>query len=224
MGNANGTSLVLPVYDFDLGASFDFKPATGLIFGDAGGSVLVSTLAGLPAINTRRDGFIAANAGRRFTATNPVFGTPITGQIGFLDTTPTFLLRQAASTKRVVLRTINLGLAAGAGGSFRVAIVIDTVDRFFAGGTGVTPENTNSDSAVASAVSAFVVNPTATAAGVGTRVISSVAAPVSLGTNIEFNFADGLLIGKTGSLLVYATSTIASAPSLLFTSEWEEID
>jgi hypothetical protein len=221
--SGNGTSLVLPVYDFDLGASFDLHPATGLIFGDSGGSVLVSTSAGLPSINTRRDGFIAANAGRRFTTTN-VFGTPVTGQIGFTDTTPTFLLRQSASTKRVVLRTINLGLAAGAGGSFRVAIVIDTADRFSAGGTSLTPENTNTGSATPSAVTAFLLNPTATAAGVGTRPISHVAASASNGTNITFNFGDGVLIGTTGSLLVYATSMIASAPSLFFTFEWEEID
>lgn len=223
MGRSRGSALTLPVFDFDTGVGIEDRPATGLIFGDSGGSVPVTTLDGLPSINTRRDGFIAANAGRRFSATNPTLGSPITGQIGFAATTPTFLLRQSAATRRIVLRTINLGLAAGAGGSFRVAVVIDTADRFSAGGTSVTPQNMNTGSAIASAVTGFLINPTATAAGAGTRIISTISGPVANGTNISVNFSDGLLIGTTGSLLVYATSTAASAPSLLFTFEWEEI-
>lgn len=165
----------------------------------------------------------AARLGRAFFATHQTPGTVVTGQTSFVDTTPTFLMRQAASSRRIVPRSIALTLAGTApGGTVTIVVAIDTTDRLSAGGTAVTPQNANEDSATASVLTAFLTNPTATAAGAGTRYLIATAIAVTVPTLIQIDLKDGALVGITGSLLVY-TFAATTGPSWYFTFKWSEV-
>lgn len=170
----------------------------------------------------RESAFTATVQGRRFTVTHQTIGTFVTGQTGFVDTTPTFMLRLSGpATKKDIFRSLSLSQANTPGGFVTIAVVLDTADRFSAGGTLVTPQNLNEESATA-AVSTFRFNPTATAAGAGTRVIATVTAPASVGATTEIDFEDGIFMGTVSTLLVY-TFAATTAPQWAFDFEFEEV-
>jgi hypothetical protein len=186
-------------------------------------SVDAAQAAGLYVYQPRETAFPATTQGRRFYVTHQTVGTVVTGQTAFLATTPTFLMRQALSIVKIVLRSITLSqVGTVAGGFITFAVVLDTADRFSVGGTAVTPQNVNEESAAASALTSFLFNPTATAAGAGTRVLVQTSAGASLGTVTSIEFKDGVFMGTTSSLLVYAFAA-TTGPSLYFTFEWEEV-
>jgi hypothetical protein len=174
-------------------------------------------------LQPRESAFPASRSGRRFYTTHQTPGTVVTGQTSFVATTPTFLLRQAASTRRVILRSIMLSQdGTVAGGKINVAVVLDTADRFSAGGTAIVPQNPSGPSAVASAITSFLFNPTATAAGGGTRVLVQAAAVAALGSVLSIDFKDGVIVGTTGALLIY-TWAATTGPSWQIILEWEEV-
>jgi hypothetical protein len=175
------------------------------------------------ALAPRADGYAAVSRGRRFFTTHQTPGTGVTAQTSFVATTPTFLLNNAAATRAAILRAIIISQSGiVAGGNVNYSVAIDSANRYSSGGTAVVPQNGNADSAVASAVTAFRFNPTATAAGAGTRYVAEAVVPASLGTLTSFLFADGLFVGTTGSILFYAFAAVV-APTLRFVFEWEEV-
>jgi hypothetical protein len=175
------------------------------------------------ALAPRDHGYAAVARGRRFFTTHQTPGTAVTGQTSFVATTPTFLLNNAAATRGAILRSIILAQAGTvAGGLIELVLAIDSANRYSAGGTAVVPQNGNSDSATASLVTAFRFNPTASAAGAGTRYLAPGAVPASLGTITTISFNDGVYIGVTGSILLY-TWAATTGPTWRFTFEWEEV-
>ncbi|MBI2919664.1 MAG: hypothetical protein HYY18_01115 [Planctomycetes bacterium] len=161
----------------------------------------------------RGKAFSSCIGGRRFAVAHQTPGTQITGQTSFVATTPTFLISQAGASHRVVLSNFALcqdGTIAG--GTIHVALVLDPTNRYSSGGTAITPQATMSDS-LESAGFAFRTNPTATAAGGGAdapRVLYEWTQPAWLGSIFNPDLHDGVVIGVTGSLLVYTwASTVA---------------
>ncbi len=174
-------------------------------------------------VQSRQSGYAAMQRGRRFSVANSDPTVFVTGQTAFLATTPTFMLRMAAAAGRVILRSITLSQAGVvAGGLISGLFVIDTTDRFSAGGLAVTPQNQNEESAQASIITSFLTNPTASAAGVGTRAIIPFSAPASLGFVTTIELEDGILLSPTSSALLYTFAT-TTGPSWLYNFEWEEV-
>lgn len=171
----------------------------------------------------RESAFAAARNGRRFVATHQTPGTLVTAQTGFVATTPTFLMRQSSSSVRIILRSITLTqMGTVAGGPIFIVGMLDPDDRLSAGGTAVVPKNTNLESAGASGLTEFLFNPTATAADADERVVVSAGAPATVGTITQIGFRDQVLVPLDGSFLLY-TWAPGTAPSWLFTFEWEEV-
>lgn len=154
-------------------------------------------------LQPRRDGYYSAKIGQSFATAHQTPSTDVTGQTSFDATTPTFLFYQAAAANRVILRDLCLSLVGTApGGVVHVALATDTANRFSAGGTAVVPQNTSGLSTVAAGVT-FRYNATASAAGAGTRYLRKWSVPAGLGAIICPAFDDEVIIGATGSILVY---------------------
>lgn len=185
------------------------------------GSTVAETSPGAFVYQPRESAFAASRRGRRFYITHQTPDTVITGQTSFVATTPTFLLRSAAASVRVILRSITLhqtGTAAGA--EVKITVAIDTADRLSVGGTAVVGQNGNTESSNAIGIGSFLTNPTATAAGAGTRYIVNTGMAASVGSTLTVEFKDGILMGATGSVAVY-TWAATTAPSWFFTWEIE---
>lgn len=180
------------------------------------------TTALTPEIVSKESGFNAMIFGRRFVATHQTLGGTVSGQTALSATTPTFMIRNASTaTRRIILRSISLTSIDNQNQRADIYVVLDTTDRFSAGGTSHIPQNMNGESTIASATS-FLSNPTATAAGAGTRIV--MATSVDTRNNAipaMILFKDGLLISTPGSLLVYTVRNVAPVWSFAF--EWEEI-
>jgi len=178
------------------------------------------------AIAGRRDAYDASVRGRRFIATN-IINTPIVLPVGFVDTTPTLMLRLSATTRKVTFRSIIFSLTT-AGGTpadhVRMILVLDTTDRWSAGGTVHTAYSMNEESPILSVVTAFYSLPTATAAGVGVRPETHIATANTVGVPFGINYGDGLILGKTSSLLFYIFTMAGTAAQGLFTVEWDEME
>lgn len=176
----------------------------------------------LSTVDAYGSSYRASRLGKLFAATHQTPGTVVTGQTSFVATTPTFLLRQNAGTKKVALESIELTLVGTApGGDVSITVAIDTADRFSAGGTSVTPQNVNTDSVTASGITSFLYNPTATAAGGGTRYVWNGSAGQAVPTFFTIPADDGWLVGTTGAVLVY-TWAATTGPSWYFTFHWKE--
>lgn len=185
------------------------------------GSTILGVFAGVAA---RQDGYAAARRGRRFYATDLTPATALTCTAGFLATTPALLLaNNAAALSAVILRNINLSIKTAPGDLLQVVVAIDSADRYSAAGTAVVPQGTNTD--IANLVlSIFYTMPTASAAGAGTRYIYNGVFPGTKGTNVDIEFLDGVIIGSTGSILIYVfSSSGAGAPAVLWNVEFEEV-
>src|SRR3990167_3082710 len=164
------------------------------------------------------EGLVTAKSGARYLVTHQTPTTAVTGQTSFVATTPTFLLRQASSSNRLVLNSIVLSQTGTvAGGDIEIVVAIDSVDRFSADGTLVTPQCSNSAESNNSSFT-FRYNPTASAAGAGTRYIDHRAVDNVLGSSLVMSYNDGVVIGATGSILVY-TFAATTGPSWHFTFE-----
>jgi len=170
----------------------------------------------------RESGFIAAANARRFAWSHQTPGTRVTGQTSFVATTPTFLLANSAATKCVILRSLCLTQAGSvAGGDISITVAIDSAYRWSTGGTAVVPANTSCDTATASGLTKAVTNPTATAAGAGTRYLGTKVVPAEIGRTTTLEFRDGVIMRATGSIAVY-TWAATTGPSWEFAGDWEE--
>jgi len=185
------------------------------------GSADVAWTDTLPA---RKDAWKASNAGRRFYVCHQTPTTEVTAQATFVSTTPTFLLRQLASTVRAILRSITIFITRLTTQPVDFLFGVDTGDRFSAGGTSVARQNPNEESAVASAVTNFLINPTATAAGAGIRYLAPGRILSGNGQRIQINFEDGVNIGTTAAGIFYLFDSAGiTAPECYFVWEWEEV-
>jgi hypothetical protein len=173
---------------------------------------------------SRESGFAAAKRGKRFNATNSTMGTAITAQLALVATTPTLMLRINSAAIRAIARSLSISLANTPGGVVTVIAVLDTLDRYSAAGTAVTPSNTNEESATA-AVSLFYENPTATAAGVApaTRVLGHWTMPASVGSILDLEFEDSDLLGITAATLLIYVYAPTTAPQIFYQADWEEV-
>ena len=180
-----------------------------------------SYILGKQRIQDRKPRYHALKDGLLFKATHQTPGTAVTGQTSFVATTPTFLMQTSADTRRIVGLSLWLSQAGTvAGGTIDIVLAIDTAARYSSGGTAVTPQNSNTDNTTASGAD-FYYNPTASAAGSGTRYIWASTVSASLGTVTTYDFEDGLGVGTTGSILVY-TWAATTGPTWRFGAEWLE--
>ncbi len=156
------------------------------------------------------------NGERYFTVSEGPTFEGFTAQTGFDATTPFILIRNEdvpAADKRTILDSLLLtqvGLVASS--DFGVAVVVDTVDRLAAGGTEVTPVNANPDKRDQSAVSRVYMNPTATAAGTTQKTVINLVDAANLSDILEL--AEDIVMGETGSILIYVFSNGGTAPTL----------
>lgn len=221
----SGTT-VLPEFDFDKGSGFDYHPAIGLYVPKDGGHALVDDENPLPVAQSQGSDFVASDNGRLFSGTSQG-QTIISGLVGaFVATTPQVMMRNAASTKRMAIRNLVVSVASvgGGGASIEVNVAIDTADRLSAGGSVVTPQSLNTDSAVASALTGLLESPTATAAGAGTRYVANMTIPKSVGTALILDQQSGIILGTTSSLLLYFRNSAGAASTFFYIITWEEID
>jgi hypothetical protein len=159
----------------------------------------------------RGKAFGSCVGGRRYSVAQQTPGTTVTGQTSFSATTPTFLIRQASAAHRVVLSNFALCQdGSAAGGTIHVAVAVDSSDRYSSGGTSITPQATAMPSALAAGFT-FRTNPTASAPG-SVRYLYEWTQPVWLGSVFNPDFHDGVLIGFTGSILIY-TWAATTAPT-----------
>ncbi len=159
----------------------------------------------------RGKAFASCVGGRRFSVAHQTPGTTITGQTSFVATTPTFLISQAAAAHRVVLSNFALcQVGTPAGGTVHIALAIDSSDRYSTGGTAITPQATAMPSALSPGFS-FRFNPTASAPS-SVRILNEWTQPAWAGSIFNPDLHDGVLIGFTGSILVY-TWAATTAPT-----------
>lgn len=207
----------------DLSGSAEFGLPVGIDAGTTGGLGTAGRMYLITA-NGRESAYVASRVGRRFYVTHQTPNTVISAQASFVATTPTFLLRQSATAVRVVLRSITITVVNTPTDDVRITVAIDTADRFSAGGTSVTPQNANEESATASGITSFLTNPTATAAGAGTRYLVNDLIDNLPASSWTVQFKDGVLLSTTASLLVYVFGNGgATAADVFFTFEWEEV-
>jgi len=160
-------------------------------------------------VQDRAKAYASAVGGRRFAVAHQTPGTQITGQTSFVATTPTFLIYQSAAAHRLVLSNFALCQdGTPAGGTIHIAVAIDSASRFSTGGTAITPQATAMPSAL-SAGFTFKYNATATSPSAA-RILYEWTQPVWGGSVFNPDLHDGVLIGFTGSILVYTwASTVA---------------
>lgn len=158
----------------------------------------------------RAKAYSSCVGGRRFSVAHQTPGTTITGQTSFATTTPTFLIRQSNAAHRVVLSNFALcQIGTPAGGTIHVAVAIDASDRYSSGGTAITPQATAMPSALTPGFS-FYYNPTCSAGS--PRYLYEWTQPAWAGSIFNPDLHDGVLIGFTGSILVY-TWAATTAPT-----------
>jgi hypothetical protein len=170
----------------------------------------------------RGSGWAAAKRGGRFQTTNSTVGLAVTGQLAYVATTPTLMLRINSALIRAIPRSLSISLANVPGGVVTVYAALDTSDRYSAAGTAVTPSNTNEESATA-AVALFYENPTAAAAGATTRPLGHWTIPPSLGSILDLDFEDSDLLGITAATLLIYIYAPVTAPQVFYHFDHEEV-
>jgi hypothetical protein len=159
----------------------------------------------------RANAYGSCVGGRRFSVAHQTPGTTFTGQTSFAATTPTFLINQSSGSHRVVLSNFALCQdGAAAGGTIHIALAIDSASRYSSGGTAITPQATAMPSALSAGFS-FRANPTASSPSAA-RILYEWTQPAWLGSVFNPDLMDGVLIGYTGSILVY-TWAATTAPT-----------
>lgn len=171
----------------------------------------------------RRDvSYAAANVSARFATKHGTDGANLTAQAAFVATTPTLMLRNLTATVRAIMRALYIGIDSATVNPVRVVVIIDSADRESTPGTSVTPKNTNSGGG-ATKITGFEENPTITAAGAGTKRLYEFIIPAGKGNSLSINFHDEIIIGKTGSFLVYVFDDAGSTgPNILWHTSHEE--
>lgn len=170
------------------------------------------------------EGYASSRLGRRYCFTHQTPGTGVTGQTSYAATTPTFLFyRASAGTRFVLCRVVLMQTGTVAGGPIRVAIVTDTINRYSSGGTAIAGGQTSREASARTAETIFRTGATASAASAA-KVHWSTGWPQSLGRSDTIDFRDGLIIGSTGSILVYTFPSTGTAPTWYFTFEGYEED
>jgi hypothetical protein len=157
-------------------------------------------------------GFASAAMGARFSFTHQTLGSTVTGQTSLAATTPTFLIAQTTAGTRLTLNRIELtqdGTVAGA--KIDVIVAIDTANRFSSGGATHVPQNHSARSTVTSGATCYT-NPTASAAGGGTRYLDGTNIAALVNTRTVLYYYDEAQIGTTGSILIY-TSAATTGPT-----------
>lgn len=185
-------------------------------------------MAGLQYVSQARGaGFVSGVGVQRYCISHQTPTTTVTGQTGWVATTPTFMLRKTSSqtTKRLVLSNFTLEQTGTvAGGAINVILALDTTDRYSAGGTAVVPQLTTAQSVASSTTPEFTFryNPTATAAGSSDtipRYVNCGTFPAVTGSTLPtIDCQDEFVIQGPGSILVY-TWAATTGPTWNFTFE-----
>ena len=176
----------------------------------AGSSVETAGYMALLGMEARKAGYYDSYRGRRYSCKSPNL-TGVAAATSFVATTPTFLL-VAGATNELLIKKIKVALPAiGTSTTFRAVVKTDTADRFSAGGSARAPATWNNGNVVATTVARNLETPTATAEGGGTRDIWPESGQITSGSEILFDFEDGLIIAAGGSLLLYVVTATAGA-------------
>lgn len=129
---------------------------------------------------------------------------------------PTFMLKQAAASRRLLLRRLKLWLANDPGGKVDIIIGIDKKDRYTAAtGTERTPKAPHMENSPTPGFK-FYEKPTANAAD-ELRIVEW-ARLSEAGDGIELAYDGEVAIGKTGSILVWAFAAV-TGPKLRYAIE-----
>jgi hypothetical protein len=173
------------------------------------------------ALEVRQNGFWGARLSRRFAGKHATEGGNLTAQAAYVSTTPTILLALNAAGKRAIVRSLYIAIDSATTNPVRVVIKIDSANRLSAGGTSVTPQNTNSGGGGSSLT--YTENATATAEAGGTKRLYEFLIASGKGASITIGFNDEVFINATGSYLVYVFDDAgASGPSIIWNSAHEE--
>lgn len=185
--------------------------------------------------------FMSARMGRSFILT-PQSQAGVLGTTTFVATgTSPFLLLSnsgASTCKKLSIRRLVLWQSGTvAAGNIQIAVSVDTRDRYTSGGTDVLAScaNPNVDTGTYGAggrttaltnarVSGSAIVATADGALANTRYVTNALLSAAVpSAPLEIDFGDRLIIGTTGSFLVYAWSAV-TGPTLLYSVEYAEID
>lgn len=186
------------------------------------GGTASEVLRGAVIYQARADEFAAARRGKRFYGTHQTPGTLITAQTSFVATTPTLMYRINSAAIRAIIRSLSISIANTPGGLVYVTVAIDTADRYDSAGTAVTLQNSNEESAT-TAVGLHYFNPTANAAGAGTRYLGTWTCPATAGANVDLDFGDGVLLGHTAATFLVYIWAATTAPQLTHVLDIEEV-
>jgi len=149
-------------------------------------------------------------------------GTAVTGQTSFVATTPTIMLYQSASAKRLILDRLTLSQSGTvAGGNITLRIARDTTSRYASGGTTITPTDPNGDGTAAASAATLKTNPTASADGSTDHEIIEIEIEAVTGRPVDYDFGGCVMIGATGSLMIY-TFAATTGPSWKWDLRWIE--
>jgi len=166
------------------------------------------------------DRYASSRLGGRFAVCHATPGTVIdeSGVTAFSATDPSFAFYQTAQSTRVILSGMTLTQTGTvAGDDIGIAIVIDTTNRYSAGGTLVTPQPMDGGQSGAANVS-FRTQPTLAAAGTTHRTVFHAGATEAIGTVSSFCFGDGIMIAGTGTIAIY-TWAATTGPQWYFDFE-----
>lgn len=181
----------------------------------------------------RKPGYVATRSGRRFMVTHQTQTTFVTGQTSYVVTTPTFLIYQAAATRCCTLSSMTLcQVSTVAGAIIHIAIGVCSANKYSSGGTAVTPMNAlvdpNDTKYSGDAGFTFRYNPTGAADGSDpdqVRLLYHFTLAPNSSAPIPFSFdtEDSVMIGRTGSILIY-TWAGTTGPTWTFNFEVNEED
>jgi hypothetical protein len=151
----------------------------------------------------RANGYFSSIRARRFVATTE--GATVTASNGFTATAPRFTL-EAGATNELIVRSIDVCVLAAGTTNMQVRVVIDPDARYSSGGTSGTVgarTNMNVGSAATGSYTFHYGGITATATDADEREIYYGTITNAVGGRLTIPFDDGLIIGASGTLLVY---------------------
>ncbi len=154
-------------------------------------------------LSGRESGFWASRKGRRFVATSE--GTAITVSNGFGATAPRFTL-EAGATSELIVRRIRLSCLLAGTTNLQWRAVLDPDARYSSGGTAGTVgarTNTNGGSGSTGGYTFHYGGITATATDADEREIAHGTIVNVTGNERLIEFQDGLIVGASGTLLLY---------------------
>lgn len=176
-------------------------------------------------------GFTPSRAGKLFTFGDQTAAAPAsyTAQTSLVATTPFLIFYKAAGgTTRHALRSIELSQTGTvAGGEIKIAVAMDTANRYSAAGTALTPQNMSREFRTTAITDLTVrVNATASAqTDANIDWLKAYSAVPQVGSTIRINLQDGLILNSgAGSILVYVFAA-TTGPTFFVSGEiCEEIE